>query len=223
MDRKRAEWLSMFQVSVTPDKPSLTRADSQAGAAALLAERLRDHPTLPADPANPDKAWHDVACGGRLPPVSCAFKGCCWHGGGRFEKSQLEEDPEHPWDQELRRHILKEHRVDIDTTAGSLVQGELLESLRWDLYKEALAVKERSSVPTVGPSIDRRGLEHVVQVYNDSTIRSLICFCCAQIKTDTGRCRSEIEFRSGRLLLTVLARTFWLNFSHSEFHNRFLT
>ena len=53
-----------------------------------------------------------------------------------------------------------------------------------DYYTEAIAEKERKGIPTVGPSIDRRTMEHVTEAYSSERIRSLICFVCAQIRTD---------------------------------------
>ena len=91
----------------------------------------------------------------------------------------------------------------------------------WDLYKQAVATKERNSVPAVGASIDRRCFEHLVQVYNDQTIRQLLCFCCAQSKTDVSTCRSSIGFRSTKWLLGIQPKTLLHNFSRSEFEQKF--
>ena len=89
------------------------------------------------------------------------------------------------------------------------------------MYKQAIAVVERRGVPTVGPSVDRGATEHLVQRYNDRRIRSLVCFCCAQVKADTGGCRSEIEFKSGRWLLSMPGKALWNNFAKAEFDARY--
>ena len=47
-----------------------------------------------------------------------------------------------------------------------------------DLYEEAIAIKERSQFPLVGPSVDRRTIELLLQSYNDDSVRSLVCFVC---------------------------------------------
>ena len=47
------------------------------------------------------------------------------------------------------------------------------------LYNSALAEKERSSVPLLGHSTDRRVLEHVREVFNDDNVHVLMCFMCA--------------------------------------------
>ena len=130
----------------------------------MLATLLRDHPTLPADPRDAQVPWLDVASGGRLPPVSCAFKGCMWHGGGRVNVVSRQDDAEHPWDQELRGHILETHGEEIQRLASTILEMKALRGMEWDLYKEALAVKERLGVPIVGPSVDRRAMEHLTQV-----------------------------------------------------------
>ena len=74
-------------------------------------------------------------------------------------------------------------------------------------------------MPIVGPSVDRRCMDHLVQVYNDRRTRSLICFCCAQVKTDTGTHRSPIEERSGRWLYNLSPSTLMRNFSFANFQH----
>ena len=63
-----------------------------------------------------------------------------------------------------------------------------------DYYKEACAVENQKQFPIVGFSTERRTIEHVAHIYNDERIHSYVCFACAQIKVDTGGCRSGIEF-----------------------------
>ena len=134
---------------------------------------------------------------------------------------QYREDPEHPWDQELRGQVLEEHGCKITEICKSVLPDEVSAQSRWDFCKEAIAVIERSGVPIVGPSVDRRCVDHLVQVYNDRKIRSLICFCCAQVKTDTGQHRSPIEERSGRWLYNLADSTVIRNFSYTEFRRRY--
>ena len=40
-------------------------------------------------------------------------------------------------------------------------------------------------------------MEYTMQVYNDKSIKALICCVCACVRVDTGGVRSQIEFRSG--------------------------
>ena len=89
--------------------------------------------------------------------------------------------------------------------------------ISWGLYKAALSIKERQQIPIVGPSVDRRAFEHTSHVYNDDRIRSLICFACAQVKLDTGRIRSAIEFRSGTWFFSLPKGSLTKNFSMDEF------
>ena len=55
----------------------------------LLAERLRDRPTVPPSDIDADKPWGDVCDGVRWPMKHCAFKGCRWHSESRDWKSEM--------------------------------------------------------------------------------------------------------------------------------------
>ena len=225
MERSKiTEWWSMFQIKARSDLRNRSREDLLNEAAKRVADLLRDHPTMPADPKDSSKAWTDASRGGKLPVVSCAFQGCIWCGGRTLkarDEQACRDDPEHPWDQELREHILTQHADAITTRLSDLVTSLNIEDLYWDLYKEAIAVKERSNVPIVGPSVDRRATDHLVQMFNDQKIKSLICFACAQIKVDTGVCRSEIEYVSAKWLLNVPPKVLWKKFSMEEFQKRY--
>ncbi len=89
------------------------------------------------------------------------------------------------------------------------------------LYKAALSAQERCSIPVAGASVDRRAFEYTGHVYNDECIRSLVCFACAQVKVDTGRIRSAIEFRSGRWLFSLPRGSLVKNFAMGEFTRRY--
>ena len=73
----------------------------------------------------------------------------------------------------------------------------------WEVYKEGLAVQERRRVPVVGAAVDRRAFETTLEVYNDDSIRSLICFVCARVCLHTGGAHSAINYRPGEWLLTL--------------------
>jgi hypothetical protein len=47
------------------------------------------------------------------------------------------------------------------------------------LYNAGLAERERSSVPELGVSIDRRTLSHVSEVFGEDNVKVLMCFSCA--------------------------------------------
>ena len=185
------------------------------------AALLREHPTMPADPQNQQKPWLRVSGGGHLPPVSCAFAECQWHGGRFCEEQAFRDYPEHPWDQELRTHVLDAHADGI-AEAGKGIEAEMTtEHVLWDVYREAIAVIERRGIPVVGPSVDRRATDHLVQRFNDQRIKGLVCFCCAQVKPDTGGCRSAIEFKTGRWLCSAPATALWNTFALEEFQRRY--
>ena len=68
------------------------------------------------------------------------------------------------------------------------------------MYLEALACNERRGVPAVGAAIDRRAFEATLDLYNDESIQSLICFVCVRICLRTNRARLDIEFKTGEWL-----------------------
>ena len=77
--RKHSQWMSMFGIKVLPCRTRKPEADLLAEAAQSIAHHcLRDRVTMPADPNNPEVSLQDADSGGRLPPVSCAFRGCTW-------------------------------------------------------------------------------------------------------------------------------------------------
>ena len=87
----------------------------------------------------------------------------------------------------------------------------------FDIYCEAGGVKERQGFPVSGPSTDRRILEYTQQIYSDTAIRTLICFCCARRLVDTGRLNSDIQFISGSWLFKLPRGSMGKNFSKSRF------
>ena len=122
---------------------------------------------------------------------------------------------ESPWDRHLRGHVLTEHVQQILDMTGPE------EEHPWDVYKQAVAVRERQTVPTVGSAVDRRAFEQTLQVYNDGRVRALICFACARICLDTGGPRSHISFKSGGWLLALPIGSLTKNFSKTEFEKRY--
>jgi hypothetical protein len=206
--RREIQFRGLFNVRMVSDRPRCTEPERMHVAARSLADHLRKHVTVPADWANPEKPFLDVAKGNRLPPVSCAFKDCRWHGGNervtRAMREAAKDDRtgtyEHPWDFQLRAHVLNDHAASLESVLGGL---QLPREVAWDVYKEALAVRQRSTEQIAGPSIDRRSLEYTLQLYNDDMVRSLICGVCARIRVDTGHVHSDIGFRSGGWLLTL--------------------
>ena len=218
---RKQEWLSMFHVRVAGNRSRVHVHDLRLQVAERIAEQLRAKPTVPANPENKLVPWTELQNGGRLAPVSCAFQGCCWQGGTSFNDESAQDDTEHPWDQQLRKHILDTHGGTLQRLGVADLGHAEMHRLKWDLYKQAIAVLERRGVPSIGTSIDRRTMEHLVQVYNDRRIKSLICFCCAQIHVDTGRLRSRIKFLSLRWFLGLPLKSISKNFSMSKFNDRY--
>jgi len=220
---KHEQWMSMFGIRVRSERERKPEPDLLLEVVEEIATScLRDHVTMPADPENANISVHDASSGGRLPVVSCAFRHCTWciHAH-ESSKAAYEDDPEHPWDQELRTHVLSEHSSTLTRiTERILGEQEDIFSL-WDLYKEALSVQERLHVPITGPSVERRTTELAAHVYNDACIRALICFTCARVKVDTGRLRSEISMKPGKWLFSLPAGSLVKNFSMTNFVQRY--
>ena len=105
----------MFHIRTSPDRPRKPESDVRWETAERIAVRLRGHVTMQANPANMELSITDpdiVDSGARLPPVSCAFRKCGWKGGGASSDTCYRSDCEHPWDQQLRQHVVVEHRVE---------------------------------------------------------------------------------------------------------------
>ena len=96
----------------------------------------------------------------------------------------------------LKAHILQHHKDLIEEVALVEEDDDV-----WDVYKEGLAVQERRRVPVVGAAVDRRAFERTLEVYNDETIRSLICFVCARVCLHTGGAHSAVSYKKGAWLL----------------------
>ena len=207
---KHAQWLAMFGIRVRPERHRKSEQDLLLEAAEKVASMcLRSHVTVPADPDNTNLSLQGVSSGGRIPPVVCAFRGCTWCVLPRVScQSAYEDDCEHPWDQELRNHVSSVHGSMIRNVVGEIIESQKACEHEWDIYKEALAVQERCSIPVAGPSVERRVFEYMAHVYNDDRVRALICFACARVKVDAGRIRSAISFRTGRWLFFATAREF---------------
>ena len=164
---------SFFEVQVSSSPLYITEQDEHARRCAALASEFRERPTLPADPGDPNVSFTDVASGVRFPLYACAFRGCLWQGA---DKGGLES------------HLASAHGDRIQEVCGGAF-GHL------DYYQEAIAWLERSRIPAVGASVDRRTLSLLAQDYNDEKIRNLICFVCGQSKTTMPGGKSPIEYK----------------------------
>ena len=152
-------------------------------AAETLANMLRTQPRLPFSPADPSENFMDVNTGNAI-PYTCGFRECMWVGAMPHVTRSLRESChekaaecyEHPWDFELRAHVLEEHGDCFERLwrRHELAAGEE-NGRKWDIYKEAMAVCARRNDPIAGLSLDRRALAYTLQLYNDEFVRSLVC------------------------------------------------
>ena len=128
---------------------------------------------------------------------------------------------DHPWDRALRAHVLDSHGQDILNIAEPLFAPDDVQMHLWDFYTGALSVQERLRTPMAGATIDRRVFTQLAHVCNDDRIRSLMCFLCSQVKLDTGRLRSDIEFRNARCLFSLPVGSLIKNFSMHKFNAKY--
>ena len=117
----------------------------------------------------------------KLPVAHCAFRGCAWVGGTSDEVDE---------------HLRRAHPFDMLATVGPVDEKDFM-----GYYCGAIAEVERRRMPRVGVSVDRRTIAHVLEAYNDETIKELMCFVCGQLHGAWGGPNAAIEFRTGRCLL----------------------
>ena len=127
--RKEAQWRSMFNITVKPNRERKYEFERLNEAAVLVAETcLRVRVTLPAHPQNTSEPWAEVSSGGRLPPVSCAFRNCIWHCGHvHVTPEAIRKHQEHPWEYLLREHVLAEHGERLHELAAPLLDRKRVE------------------------------------------------------------------------------------------------
>ena len=74
----------------------------------------------------------------------------------------------------LKEHVRQEHGPTIWSLFGkhfgtSPVMENGTDRI-WNVYKEAIAIRERDGFPIVGTSIDRRAFEYLMEIYNDAKV-----------------------------------------------------
>ena len=110
------------------------------------------------------------------------------------------------------------------------------EDVAFALYNQALAEKERQTVPLVGVATDRRALAHLGEVFYEDNVTALICFVCGckhlrhdgYDKFGKPMRKGTIDYRSDmhRTLKKIFEsddyETSWrYNFSYKYFKDRF--
>ena len=210
--RRRTDMLS--HLCLCPHRPRKHRFEQRLEGAKRLAEtHLRSRVTIPAKVEQDPNSQATIDSAMSLPRIHCAFATCtaCTEKDfalaakaereiDRLSSSQGDDDwhAEAFWNRVLKPHIVRQHNDEIQDVAFVEEDDDV-----WDVYKEALAVQERSRVPVVGAAVDRRAFETTLEVYNDDSIRSLICFVCARVCLHTGGAHSAINYRRGSSLLTL--------------------
>ena len=184
-------------------QPFLTEWDQENQAASRLAMDMRDQPTLPPDLQDQDRPCTDVASGLKFPPAHCAFRGCMWASDSRDD---------------VKPHVCSHHGARIIEVCGPIAEDSL-----FDFYCAAISTKERANVPRVGFSIDRRSIDQTVEVYNDASIKQLVCLVCAQSKTCVPHVNSLIEYKPAAWLHNLSAKSLRLNLDFSHFQARYAT
>ena len=173
---------------------------------------MRSRVTIPAKVEEHPNAQALIDSARFLDRIHCAFRSCTGDFAEDFAEDEKEErgierasaspdDDRHAeafGDRALKAHIVRQHKDKIQDVAFVEEDDDV-----WDVYKEALAVQERRRVPVVGAAVDRRAFETTLKVYNDDSIRSLICFVCARVCLQTGGAHSAINYRRGSWLLRL--------------------
>ena len=107
---------------------------------------LRSLPTLEADSKNPSSC-------SRLAAVCCAIDGCQWRcGAPGMTLSSADRKEAHPWDAMLRLPVEEAHADAVCNIAKTIFEEMPSERRVWDVYKEAIAIREREKFPQVGLS-----------------------------------------------------------------------
>ena len=164
-------------------------------------------------------------CGDARPGMSYSgirCKGCGWACHDHTASpARVRLSSQHPWDALLETHIRSQHGVTISRLVEEEFTATPEEDRIWDVYMQGIAIRKRQGFPAVGCSVDRRAFDHTQQLFNNDTVRSLICSVCARIRVDTGGIRSHIEFCKGGWFLTLPNGSLKKNFSMSEFRERY--
>ena len=196
-------------IQVQAGKTWQTDQDREDEAVCKLVGLLRDRPLMPIDLTDPEgvRSWADASTGNFLPLVHGAFKGCAWTGDTLGE---------------LQTHLCTVHALCLSGVLHSCALQKKVceENLAW--YCAAIRKIEQENMSVVSPSIDRRTIAHIQQVYSSDTIQMLICFCCAAKKLALATADlSEIGFYYGCQLMGLPKKTLEDNLGLREFQRRY--
>ncbi len=198
----------IFHAEVFPMKEWTTEEDKELERVDVVKALLRSRPLLPPHPEDAGQDYVDVQSGVSFPLAHCAVKGCSW------TIDTLE--PGDSVEQEIRLHIAGVHAADMQLSNAGL---DLMA-----YYNAAIAERERENMPLIGPSIDRRVFKWLQRACNSETVRSLICFVCAQVKTYVARLKAnwDIKYHDGSIFNRAHAKgNLSLNCSLTYFKDRY--
>ena len=123
----------------------------------------------------------------------------------------------------IRDSILSKHKISILEITRRIAPSMNIDSqLYWDIYKQAIAVKEREGFPFVGVSVDRRSFDYTLEVYNDKNIKCLMCFGCARILLHTGHKNDHISYVNGNWLYNLPKGMLLNGFSLEVYRTRYM-
>ena len=186
----------IFHVECSRSEVPRTTEDEDVEVILELKQHIRKYPLLPPDPLDPNKhnSFTNVHSAVRLPVVHCAIIGC-----NACSNLPKEEESYH-WSMErwLYGHLVfhehkdkemkpvLEHIRRLHACTGvncKRCQADDGEMTALAFYMQAVSEREREHMSLLGPSVDRRALTWVCRLANSMTIRSLMCFTCAQLHT----------------------------------------
>ena len=141
----------------------------------LLAQQIREHPTLPADathPTLPMREAFDDTIAAKLPPKHCSFKGCRW-------ALQWSAPGETPMTERRRELMLVEHakakHADAVAPASTLLPSLYSVTERVGaVYNEALAIRSREAAPIASYAIDRKCLRKGAEAMAEDNMPSAL-------------------------------------------------
>ena len=134
-----------------------------------LSDHLRARPTLPASVENHEVSFADVGTAIRLPLFACPFRGCA---SASDERGAFLRHLASPTDTNGHYALVR----DICGRHFSIARP-------LDFVYSAMSIIERRQIPSIGMATTRRALRQLTKVYNDDTIKALVCFVCGEIHT----------------------------------------
>ena len=191
-----------FNVSCANSPKEQTPQDVDLAHIGRIKNMLRRYPLLPPKPGDSTEDFMDVHSGVKFPVLHCAFSGCSWTRD--LKQHEIAKVQHNSLEHYLINHLNDAHRDEMalpETLSPATRQGD------WDMlayYTAAVAERERERMPVIGPSVDRRTLRLLNAVCNSSTVCSLACFCCCQVRT---RVESWEAVNASDIMLHKVARS----------------